>query len=273
MPSPFPGMDPFIEGQEWEDFHPTFVVLMREALAAALTPRYLVRVERRVYVESASEGTERVVRPDVVVLQPPPVEARSEPRTGGSAATIAVPVIVNLPMPELQRQSFLTVRERETLRVVSVIELLSPVNKRARGEGRREYLQKRREVLDSDANLIELDLLRGGARLPTEEPLPPADYYALVARRGERPRAEVYSWSLRQSLPRVPIPLAEGDFDFALDLQAVFDAVYDRAVYRYALDYGRPIEPTLGDQDAAWVNGILSVLPDIASGPSTAGST
>jgi hypothetical protein len=91
-------------------------------------------------------------------------------------------------MPERVREAFLTIRERETMEVVTVIEVLSPGNKQAGSDGRREYLRKRRDVLLSATHLVELDLLRGGERLPTIEPLPPGDYYAFVCRRQHRSR-------------------------------------------------------------------------------------
>jgi len=135
--------------------------------------------------------------------------------------------------------------------------VLSPDNKRAGSDGHREYLSKREAVLQSTAHLIELDLLRGGRRLPTIEPLPPADYYAFVCRAQHRPRAEVYAWTLRHRLPTIPVPLAADDPDVMLDLQAVFDTVYERAGYDYSLDYHRPVEPPLSDADAAWVRELL----------------
>ncbi|MFA0775855.1 MAG: hypothetical protein THHGLFOP_001379, partial [Candidatus Fervidibacter sp.] len=51
MPSPFPGMDPFIEGQLWDDFHSRFVPELAAALMPKVRPKYLVTVERRVYLE------------------------------------------------------------------------------------------------------------------------------------------------------------------------------------------------------------------------------
>jgi len=93
-------------------------------------------------------------------------------------------------------------RDRETLRIVTLIELLSPTNKRAGGDGREQYLDKREEIIQSRTNLVELDLLRGGQRLPMQGDLPRADYYALVRRGWRRRRAAVYAWTLQQRLRR-----------------------------------------------------------------------
>jgi hypothetical protein len=123
-----------------------------------------------------------------------------------------------------RREAFLTIRERESMKVVTVIEFLSPANKRRGSDGRREYLQKREQVLSSDTHLVELDLLRGGQRLPTVDPLPETDFSVFVCRAQRRYQAEVYAWGLRQPLPRIPIPLAGNDPDVEVDLQAVFTA-------------------------------------------------
>jgi hypothetical protein len=143
------------------------------------------------------------------------------------------------------------VRLRETREVVTVLETLSPRNKRHGSDGRREYLEKRREVLQSQTHLVELDLLRGGKRLPMKTRLPPATYYALVSRR-RQPRAELYAWTVRDPLPTIPIPLKTGDPDVLLDLQAAFGTVYDRARYHLSLDYTRSLHPRLKEFDREW---------------------
>jgi hypothetical protein len=147
---------------------------------------------------------------------------------------------------------YLLIRLRETMEVVTVLETLSPANKRADGDGRREYLDKREEVLQSRAHLVELDLLRGGVRLPTTTPLPEGDYYAIVSRRQRRPKAAVYAWTVRDRLPTIPVPLKAGDPDVPLDLQAAFNTVYDRARYDLSLDYEDRLEPPLSAANAEW---------------------
>lgn len=203
MPSPFPGMDPFIEGQHWRDLHHGMISMIQELLAPNVLPRYVVLVEEDVY----------------------PIRA------------------------------YLTVRYRETREVVTVIEFLSPTNKSP--DGRNEYLRKREEVLQSPAHLVELDLLRGGERLPTVELLPPGDYYAFVSRVPHRPKAAVYAWPLSHPLPAIPVPLAGEDPDVWLNLQLAFTTVYERAAYAYSLDYRQPLEPPLNETDAAWVRQVV----------------
>ena len=260
MSCPFPGMDPFIEGQAWETFHHSLIVALLEAITARVRPRYLVRVEERVYIEHTPGERSSHIRPDVAVLErgggvAPPTE------TAATGAGVAVaPVICTLPMPERLREIYLTLRARATQRIVTVIEVLSPANKRAGSDGRRGYLGKREAVLQSDTHLVELDLLRGGQRLPTLEPLKPADYYAFVSRGDHRPYVEVYPWSFPQPLPPVPVPLAGPDPDVVLPLHSLFHAVYDRAGYDYSLEYQRPLDPLLSDADAAWVQQRLHAI-------------
>jgi Protein of unknown function (DUF4058) len=259
MPSPFPGMDPFVEAQRWSTFHHSILEVIAEVLVLDVRPRYVIDIEERVYLEHAPEEAPPFLVPDVAVA-----ETRGEVTTATAArgvGTLAAvtPVTLPLPMPDRRREPYLTIRDRATRKVVTVIEVLSRTNKRAGSDGRDEYLRKRETVFLSDAHLVELDLLRGGERLPMRRPLPPADYYAIVSREAQRPMAEVYPWSLRQPLPPFPVPLAGDDRDVVLDLQRLFTAVYDRGGYDYALDYQAAVEPPLSEVDAVWVRECLSV--------------
>ena len=201
MSSPFPGMDPFIEGQKWEDFHASFITAIRDALVPAVRPKYIVDVERRIYLERIDPSEEH-------------------------------------------RETFITIRRGTPARVVTVIELLSPTNKRKGTEGRDQYLDKIHALLKTSVSLVELDLLRGGECPAVSDP-PSGDYFAMVSKPKPRPLAEVYGWSLADPLPRILIPLSIEDPDVPLDLQAAFNLVYDRAGYDYAIDYKQPVVPPL----------------------------
>jgi hypothetical protein len=258
MPSPFPGMDPFLENQIWEDFHHAMIEVMREVLIHQTRPRYVVRVEEHVYVEHVPDRASEHIRPDVTVLERAEREALLKSSSRTTTAAAIIPVMVPLPVPERIREAFLTIRQRQTSEVVTVIEVLSPGNKRAHSDGRREYLRKRESVLLSDTHLVELDLLRGGIRLPTLQSLPPGDYYAFICRQEQRFQAAVYAWSLRQPCPSIPVPLAGADPDAVLDLQTIFTLVYDRAGYDYSLNYRQSIAPPLSEADQAWVQHVLA---------------
>ena len=255
MPSRFPGMDPYLEGQVWKEFHNNLISEIQAALVPRLRPRYVVRFEERVYVEHEPNGASHYIIPDVTIVEGTSTFA---PMSGGGTATVTQPVAIPVVMPEEVRELYLEVRLRETHEVVTVIEVLSPDNKRTGSDGRREYLAKREIVLKSPAHLIEIDLLRGGTRLPMARPLPPADYYVFVHRTQRRPIADVWHFTLRDRLPTILVPLAGNDPDVPLDLQAVFSAVYDRAGYDYSVDYQHGTLPLLNEEEAAWAQEILT---------------
>ena len=252
MPSPFPGMDPFIEDQEWEDFRSTFNTVLRETLAPGVEPRYIVRVERRIYVERGLEAADQVRWADVSVHWsgndgPVTVAAPS------MAGTAVVPVECLLPDLQERRETYLVIREVPSMEIVTVIETLSPANKRASSDGREQYLVQRQEILQSRTNLVELDLLRGGERLPVFG-RPAGDYYAIISRGYRRPRADVFSWTIRQPLPPIPIPLKKGEPEVAVDLQQVFTTVYHRARYQLSLNYAAQLKAPLSASDALWMS-------------------
>lgn len=253
MPSPFPGMDPFLESQLWSDFHADFIPAIRARLVPRLAPDYVVNVEKSVYLLHDDE-LDRLIIPDVAVIE-------SGVWTGGNGGGVAVavdvePVVRTFTQPRTVRNTYLAIRSMQGRQVVTVIEVLSPWNKT--GEGRGEYLEKRDALLGSPVNLVELDLLRGGRRLPTVEPHPAGDHFAFVSRGNRRPQSEVYPWSLRRTLPTIPIPLAVGDADVPLELQAVFDESYDRAGYRYSVDYTVSVDPALTEPNLVWSSEILT---------------
>lgn len=259
MPSPFPGIDPFLESQEWEDFHTSFLVTFREVLLTRLPPHYSAGVEKSVYLvrdEDDSVFGIRVPDAHIATAERPSFAPPLSQEVAGGTALIATPTTLTLPTTRRIRQTRLRILKKDSQQVVTVIELLSPWNKT--GEGRAEYLAKREEVLASDAHLVELDFLRGGWRLPTRESLPPADYYAFVCRREQRPKVDVFSWGLREPLPSIPIPLSNSDPDCRLPLQEVFTTTYERSGYQRSLRYGGELSPPLDEADRRWVSEILA---------------
>jgi hypothetical protein len=187
---------------------------------------------------------------------------RGGERSAGSSAggaTALAPVECELPLPAERRESYLVIRDRHSHEVVTVIELLSPSNKAVGSDGRRAYLAKRNEILQSRANLVELDLLRGGARLPLLGSVPTGDYYAIVSRHLRRPKVDVFAWTLRNELPVIPIPLKPEDPEAKLDVQEAFSVVFDRARYDRSLDYRAAVEPALSTADVDWAADLLRV--------------
>ncbi|MFM9964172.1 MAG: DUF4058 family protein [Planctomycetaceae bacterium] len=256
MKCPFPGMDPFLEDQRWSDFHHEFISSIRALLVPPLLPDYSVNVEQMISLLRSADSDDRLVVPDLSIEE-------SGEWTGGPDGGTAVavkPVTRTLPKPQTIKRPYLTVRSMTSREVVTVIELLSPWNKNPRG-GRSEYLDKRDAYLQSSINVVELDLLRGGSRLPTVEPLPRGDYFAFVCRGTKRPKVSVYAWQMNHPLPRIPIPLAPGDADVKLELQAAFNETYQRAGYRYSLDYTADVVPKLRPAERVWVRRAIKASP------------
>ncbi len=259
MPSRFPGMDPFIENQAWEDFHTSFLAAIRDALVAKLRPNYVVQVERRIYLENhAPLTTPKNFVADAAVYHPSISSVpRSAQRGGGVAVDEKIDIEAfssTVPVPDEIRESYLVIRRNKEHEVVTVIEILSPTNKRIDTDGQQTYLAKRLQLMQTRSNFVEIDLLRGGKRMPCEPP-PSGDFYALVSRPRYRPVVEIYDWPLSRRLPIIPIPLSPPDADTTLNLQNVFDTVYDRAGYDYSIDYSAPLHPALNEAERALLDG------------------
>lgn len=238
-------MNPYLEQDAvWHDFHERFCPAAAELLTAQIRPHFIARIDEHVYIhELPTDKRQFVGRGDVTVAQP------LRPNEIASTATLEAPAQVQLPAVDIARLSFVEICDRQSLRVVTVIELLSPSNKQA-GPDREQYLAKRSELLRSAVHFVELDLLRGGPRMPMQD-LPDCDYYALVGRVDERPRAGVWPIRLRDPLPVIPIPLALPHPDARLDLKQALDRIYDGAGYEDYIYAGEP-RPPLSADDSAW---------------------
>lgn len=250
MPSPFPGMDPYLEDPAfWFDFHATFINYCREALLDCLPDNYEARIDEKVrLVEVAPAGRKRI-EPDVAVTRHEP---SSPPMPAPAGVATLEPVTIPLVIEEEEtHERYIEILHRPERTLVAVLELLSPANKEE--PGRSDYLAKRNALLRHRVHLIEVDLLIGGRRLPLERALPPGDYYALVSPGGRRPDCDVYSWTMRQRLPAIPIPLLPPDPDVWLDLAAVFATTYERGRYARSLAYASPPPVSLDDGTRHWV--------------------
>jgi len=248
-------MNPYLEQDDaWHDFHERFCTRLADELVSRTGPTYLVKLDENVYLhELPSEQRRLVGRPDVMVLEP-------GRRTPSGAATVSpaasgAPAYANLPAVDLERLSYVEIRDARSRRLITAIELLSPTNKRP-GSDRDQYLAKRAILMRQGANLVEIDLLRGGPRMPMD-PAPACDYLVMVARPAEWPRAGVWPIRLRDPLPDAPVPLAPPDPDAFIGLQPLLHAVYDAAGYERFVYDGEPDPPLRGD-DEAWARQWLS---------------
>lgn len=214
MASPFPGMDPYLEQEVlWHDFHERVVPAMAAYLTPQVLPRYIVLIDENVYLHDLpGESLRGVGRPDLPVAHG---WNFGVPEAG--AWVIEAPADVVLPELDFEGESFLQIRDRQSRELVTVVELLSPTNKRA-GDHRGQCLKKRGEILKSSAHLVEIDLLRGGSPLPPID-RPAGPFSVLVSRVETRPRAGFWPFGLRDPMPTVPVPLKAGDSDARIDLR------------------------------------------------------
>jgi len=244
-------MDPYLEQRGlWEQVHTRLIVAIADWLSPRLRPRYRVDIEERVYVDAGFSGP----RPEDLVGKPNVLVLEGQHTGGTAAATLASPppLVAELPMPDEVTERYLEVQDAATHDVITVIELLSPSNKRP-GVGRAEYETKRLKVLASFTHLVEIDLIRSGAPLPMRlRAGSPGDYRIVVSRAGRRPSADVYAFTLRDPVPDFPLPLLKGDPEPLVPLNQLLHDLYDRAGYDLAIDYGQPLDPPLAPEDAAW---------------------
>ena len=253
MPSPFPGMDPFIESQGlWPDFHATFINYTRERLAGLLPDIYDVRIDERVNFIHVQDDSVRRIRPDVSVAK---TESREATSTAATAMATLEPVTLPETIEEEVREAYIEILNRSDRSLVTILEVLSPANKAE--PGRATYMAKRGTIIQQPVHLVELDLLRAGRRHQFARALPPGDYYAMVSRVETRFDCDVYAWTVRQTLPTIPVPLAAPDPDVLLDLQAVFSTTYERGRYRRSIDYRQPLVLALSEADQRWVDAVL----------------
>ncbi|BAZ28616.1 hypothetical protein NIES4074_10500 [Cylindrospermum sp. NIES-4074] len=255
MPSPFPGMNPYLEHPElWPEVHSRLIIAIADAIFPYLRPKYRVAVEKRVY--QMTDGNSVLVGIPDVTIGRYLTTTQKEPSNIAVASPPAKPLTVNIPIPEEVRESYLEVREVGTGEVVTVIEVLSPKNKRS-GEGRKAYENKRLQVLGSSTHLVEIDLLRGGEPMPILGNQIISDYRILVSRSQLRPTAELYPFNLQEQIPAFALPLRKGDTEPIVDLQVVINDLFDRAGFDLAIDYTAEPVPPIGEADVAWVNELL----------------
>jgi hypothetical protein len=246
-------MNPYVErATVYHDFHERWIPLAAEWIGAQVLPRYFVRIDEQMFIHELPPDQRRFIgRGDILV------PALTPSGTGPKAAHAIpdAPAEVGWPVVDIESSSFLEIRDRDSNELVTVIELLSPSNKYA-GPDREQYLAKARKLQRSLAHFVEIDLLRGGPRMPWLD-MPECEYCVVVSRAENRPRAGIWPIRLRESLPEIRIPLRRGEPDVRLDLQQLLHRIYDVAGYGYYI-YNGPPEPALSGEDSAWASQIIA---------------
>lgn len=265
MPSPFPGMDPYLEVNPlWQRFHAWFVRKLAEiSLPKAQRLGCWIDVEHSVYQREPTGELTLLGEPDDTLALERGAGPAFDP-VGGVAVAVARPHAVReiaLDPATLERfkQAYLVVREQdEYRRVLAVVEVLSPANKS--GDYVPRYQEKRRRFIASAAHFLEIDLLRAGAN-PSRDTFPEfasAPYFIFLARKTSRGRSEeAIAVRLQDPLPVVGLPTTASRPILPLDLPTAFAAAYDLSVPAGVIHYDRPPPGRLSEADAAWVDECL----------------
>ncbi len=253
MSSPFPGMDPYLEGELWMEFHDRLANQISEQLLKSLPERYTALLNKHYWLDDGALEIVSDARsgfyPDVHVVE----ASRAQEALAEYVVAAPPEQVLELVSPVPQEIPALSVEIRDVAerRLVTVIEILSPGNKR--GKGWEQYNDKRAELLLTRTHLVEIDLLRAGKRIRLIGELPDAPYFCFLSRVQRRPRTQVFAIALREKLPTIPIPLLRPDPDVALDLQAAVAACFNLVHYERLLDYTQPPPlPELSAEDWTW---------------------
>lgn len=260
MASPFPGMDPYLEGYLWPDVHNALSAKIRQILTPLIRPRYTARLNIYVVEDTAPEGDIGILYPDVEIMRnqgfrevgvpiEPGLETASETVT---PAALTIPVV----LPVDVQITTIEIRDTAQNQLITSIEVLSPVNKRE--PGLQQYRLKRQRLYQAGVHLVELDLLRRGTR-PIAYPTLPEVPYLITLTRAHTGRTDVWPMQLRDAWPIIPIPLRQPDDDVVLNLRTAFSEIYDEAAYDLSINYQQPPPaPALSDDDKTWVRALLA---------------
>jgi hypothetical protein len=241
-------MDPWLEHPDlWPDVYNSLITSIRDELAPLLAPRYFVGVGTRTTVLSGLD-IEQIYQPDVAIHAATRIAKPSSQPVAVLERPAVPPEYVVVTVAEEIEETYLVIEELPGRKLVTVVEVLSPTNKKTT-EGRRDYVKKRDDVIRSRVNLVEIDLMRGGTPMPMKTPASPGDYRILICRAGSGQRAHLYVFSWTKPIPTIPIPLVAGDAEPILDLNRVLHALVERARYDLVIDYQQPPDPPLRPED------------------------
>ena len=261
MKSPFPGMDPYLEGYLWPDVQHDLSSEIRQQLASQISPKYVARINLYTVNDQSPEEEIGIMYPDVEVLErqdsnktintPPTTKSETSVLLQPTPATLKIraydSIEVKIPVVEI--------RDTAKNQLVTAIEILSPVNKK--GTGFQKYETKRKQLIESGISLVEIDLLRRGKRIFPPRLVPDA-HYMISLRRGGSPTTEIWAIDIKDTLPILPIPLRKPDQDALLDLGKALSAVYQRGLFHLSIDYVNetPPKPAFEESEISWMQEI-----------------
>ncbi|MCO6492615.1 MAG: DUF4058 family protein [Phaeodactylibacter sp.] len=252
MPSPFPGMDPYLEGHLWPDVHNSLAYLIKVQLVSRLVDPYIVHLNTYTVEDTSPEEDVGIMYPDVEVFRKPgvakePVAGYEPPIT---PETVTLPAIKNVAV----RIPVVEVKDRKNNQLITAIEILSPVNKRRPGLA--PYREKRERLHYAGVNLVEIDLLRRGER-PFGHPYLPQSHYLICLLRAGIGKTQVWAVGVKEPLPVIPVPLKEPDKDSFLDLGRAFKDLYEQGAFERSVDYEvPPPPPDFSREELEWMKGL-----------------
>lgn len=228
MPSPLPGMDPFLEHpSNWPAFHRHLIGSVYQILLPGLVDRYRARVSTRTYTSNL--------------------------------------VLFTSVTRQQYEEEYIEIRSRGDGRLVTLIDVVS-IGNRTTTAGRTAYLSTRAAAQSERAGVVEFDMLTQG--LPPVDfdrsSLPAHDHTVTVTRGGSPDRYEIYTSGVRRRLPKFKLPLAADDRDTVLDLQIAFSRAYDTGQFEKMIDYTSPLpaDVKLTDEDREWVHALVKRRPN-----------
>ena len=258
LDNPFPGMNPYLESARlWPEVHNCLVASIHSWLRRTLPFRYWVIMGERagIGIHPPPEPPYRYIKPDLGITDiiggaPQPATATAVARPDADAVAVLV------PFRETVSEWYITISDRNSDELVTILEVLSPSNKRS-GDGRIQYEDKRHSIFESATHLVEIDLVRQGPPMPAQGYDGDAPYRILVSRGPSRPAAALYPFGLQSPIPDVAVPLLDGDAEPKIPLNDLLHNLYREDYYANYVDYGADPEGPLSAADRAWLDGLL----------------
>jgi len=253
-------MDPYLEGHLWPDVHHSLASAIVELLADQIAPAYVARIEPYLIEDTNVEADVGIMYPDVALLYRKTKPRRDEVQEPDASAPPVTPPTISIavPIPVEVRVPAVAIRDQSDNRLITAIEIVSPVNKR--DPGMEPYRRKRERLRAAGVHFLEIDLIRRGKRSTEHLGAPPAHYLVSLLRAGSQ-TLTCWAFNVRDELPVVPVPLRAPDEDAALDLKKALELIYARNRYDLSVDYRQPPPPpAFGKDDSVWMTNQIALI-------------
>ena len=252
MTSPFPGMDPYLEGHYFYDFYSTLFFEFKRLLARPLMPDYIIEIANDYYLENENNIELKNINTNLEFIKNN-YDEKKEPQPNKSSQPVFK--ANNLTEEELEiygrRIRKIQIRKRKDEKLITEIHILTPLSKDS--PNRNVYLNKIKKLQENNVHILEIDLLRHGQRTIDHIIVKCSHYLVKLIRANERTPV-LWAFSVKQRLPVVPVPLVFPHADAVLDIGKAMDRAYEMSQYQYALKYGgEPPGVGFSEEDGEWV--------------------